>query len=246
MVTTKIYENLAASGAAGDFLRPGGLALTERALAFCSFPSGVRILDVGCGAGGTVEYLINNHRLRAVGVDPSAVLLEYGRRRCERLLLVLAAGEDLPFADSVWDGVLVECSLSVANNADRVLGECARVLAEGGRLMLSDLYLRADSVTVTDCCLPSSSDTTGIMSREDLMAKLKAHGLEVMFWEDQSRSLKEFVARLILSSGSAAPCFWCPVDQGKGPGGESPTTFELIVRAKPGYFLCVAQKSGHH
>ena len=246
MATTEIYERLAASGATGVLLRPGGLALTERALSFCSFSPGARILDVGCGAGGTVEYLISRHRLHAVGVDPSAVLLEYGRRRGEGLPLVLAAGEDLPFADSEWDGVFVECSLSVANSADRVLGECARVLTEGGRLMLSDLYIRAASGAAKDCCLPSSSGNRGIMTREELTVKLKSHGLEVMLWEDESRALKEFVAQLILSPCSAESHFWCPVDQVKGPGGESPTTFELIARAKPGYFLCVAQKSAHH
>ncbi len=189
-----------------------------------------------------MEYLISHHRLRAVGVDPSPVLLEYGRRRSDRLPLVLATGEDLPFADSEWDGVFVECSLSVANSADRVLGECARVLTEGGRLMLSDLYIRTASGAGKDCCLPSSSGNGGIMTREELTVKLKAHGLEVMLWEDESRALKEFVAQLILSPGSAVSHFWCPIDQGKGSGGELTTTFELIAGAKPGYFLCVAQK----
>ncbi len=193
-----------------------------------------------------MEYLISHYRLRAVGVDPSPVLLEYGRRRNHRLPLVLAAGEDLPFADSEWDGVFVECSLSVAKNADRVLGECSRVLTDGGRLVLSDLYMRDSSITAPDCLRSSTHRLAGIMSREELTGKLNTHGFHVTFWEDQSRALKEFVAQLILSSGSAAPHFWCPVDPGKGVGGESPTTFELIVRAKPGYFLCVAQKSGHH
>jgi arsenite methyltransferase len=242
MVTTKIYEALVANGAAGDFLRPGGLALTERALAFCLFPPGASLLDVGCGAGGTVEHLISGHRFRAVGVDPSSVLLEFGRRRNHHLPLVLAAGEDLPFADSLWDGVFVECSLSVAKNADRVLGECSRVLTDGGRLVLSDLYMRGSSITAADCHRPSTHRLAGILNREELNGKLNTHGFQVMFWEDQSRALKEFVAQLILSRG-AAPPFWCPVDQGKGKGGGFATTFEAIAQAKPGYFLCVARKA---
>ncbi|HIJ68429.1 MAG TPA: methyltransferase domain-containing protein [Deltaproteobacteria bacterium] len=237
-----MYEKLAASGATGDFLRPGGLALTERALSFCSFSSGARILDVGCGAGGTVEYLINHHRLRAVGVDPSSVLLGYGRRRGPCLPLVLASGEDLPFADSDWDGVFVECSLSVAKDAGRVLGECSRVLRAGGRLILSDVYSTNPGVNATGFCLPSSCRAIEIVSREELTKRLNVSGFQVTFWEDQSRALKEFVAQLILSNGSV-PQFWCPVDHGKGNGEQFPTTFEFAAGVKPGYFLCVAQKS---
>jgi arsenite methyltransferase len=245
MVTTENYEKLAASGAAGDFLRPGGLTLTERALSFCLFPPGARILDVGCGAGGTVEHLISRYRLRAVGVDPSPVLLEYGRRRNHRLPLVLAAGEDLPFADSEWNGVFVECSLSVAKDADRVLAECSRVLTDSGRLVLSDLYIRDFSIIAADYCRYTNYRLAGILSREELTRKLNAHGFQVMFWEDQSRALKEFVAQLILSRG-AAPQFGCSADQGNANGGGCSATFEAIARARPGYFLCVAQKSVHH
>lgn len=189
-----------------------------------------------------MEHLISRHRLRAVGVDPSSVLLEYGRRRNDLLSLVLAVGEDLPFADSVWDGIFVECSLSVANDADRVLGECSRVLTDIGRLILSDVYIRDSSVTAGGCGLLPDCRFAGILSREELTGTLNAHGFQVTFWEDQSRALKEFVAQLILSRG-AAPQFWCPVDQGEGNGTGFSPTFEAIARARPGYFLCVARKA---
>ena len=215
--------------------------MTERALSFCSFSSGARILDVGCGAGGTVEYLISHHRLRAVGVDPSSVLLGYGRRRGPCLPLVLAAGEDLPFADSDWDGVFAECSLSVAKDAGRVLGECSRVLRAGGWLILSDVYSTNPGVNAGGCCLPSPCPTIGIMSREELTKRLNVSGFRVTFWEDQSRTLKEFVAQLILSNGSAPQCR-CSVDHGEGNGEEFPTTFKFAAGVKPGYFLCLAQK----
>ena len=189
-----------------------------------------------------MEYLISRHRLRAVGVDPSSVLLGYGRRRSPCLPLVLAAGEDLPFADSDWDGVFVECSLSVAEDAGRVLGECSRVLKAGGWLILSDLYSANPGVNVTGCRLPPPCRTIAIMSREELTKRLNVCGFRVAFWEDQSRTLKEFVAQLILSNDSA-PQFRCPIDQGKGNGEEFPTTFEFPAGVKPGYFLCLAQKS---
>ncbi len=89
MSSSKIYERMAVAGASGKFLRPGGLALTETALSRCSFSPGARILDVGCGSGGTVEWLIRRHGLRAAGVDPSPFLLKHGLAENDRLPLVV-------------------------------------------------------------------------------------------------------------------------------------------------------------
>ena len=44
-----MYEHTAIREATGDIIRPGGLALTDRALALCQLPAGARVLDVGCG-----------------------------------------------------------------------------------------------------------------------------------------------------------------------------------------------------
>ena len=115
--------------------------------------------------------------------------------------LVLAMGEDLPFADSLWDGVFVECSLSVAKNADRVLGECSRVLTDGGRLVLSDLYMRDSSITAADCHRPSTHRLAGIHKQGRAEREIEYPRLSGEFWEDQSPALKEFVAQLILSHG---------------------------------------------
>ena len=228
--------------AAGDFLRPGGLRLTERALSFCSFSHGARILDVGCGNGSTVAYLIRHHRFEAVGVDPSPVLLRSGLRQKDRLPLVQAMGEALPFPGRGWDGVIIECSLSVAEDADRVLRECYRVLAMGGRLILTDVYLRAAFVGVAGQSLPTGWNISGAMTREDLTGKLTHHGFRVEVWEDHSRVLKEFLAQLILADSPMLQ-LWCPVGQGGGEVGGFRRPLETIINAKPGYFLSVAQKS---
>ena len=77
----KVYERIAASGVTDGFIRPGGMALTDRALSLCEFPPGSRLLDVGCGTGTTVEHLIQRFGFFAAGVDPSLPMVAQGLRK---------------------------------------------------------------------------------------------------------------------------------------------------------------------
>ncbi len=234
-----VYERIAASGVTDGFIRPGGMALTERALSLCAFPPGSRLLDVGCGTGTTVEHLNRRFGFFTAGVDPSLPMIAQGHARNSLLPLVRAAGESLPFPDAQWDGVFAECSLSLSRNPPMFLRECFRVLRGGGRLILNDVYVRnAEAIPELralsmDCCL------TGALSIEELTVKLRDCGFAFSTWEDHSAALKQFAAQLIFSQGSARS-FWCSLT-----GGEPLDALRIeraVSRAKPGYFLAIAEK----
>ena len=236
----KVYERIAASGVTGGFIRPGGLALTERALALCAFSPGSRLLDVGCGTGATVEHLIGRHGFLAAGIDPSFAMLAQGRARNPFLPLIRAQGETLPFFDGEWDGVLAECSLSLARNPDAALRECRRVLRRGGKLILSDVYVRNVSAIPELRALSLESCLTGALSHDELMGKLNNGGFAVLAWEDHSQALKHFAAQFILSQGTKGS-FWCSLT-GAGPL-EGLRIEQAVSRARFGYFLAIAEKS---
>src|SRR5438270_51437 len=67
------------------------------------------ILDIGCGTGHDLRLLAGSG-LRAVGVDPSAVMLRVAQSRVDhgRSSLVRAAGEALPFIDGSFGGCRME------------------------------------------------------------------------------------------------------------------------------------------
>ncbi len=233
------YERIAAGGAKDSVIRPGGVALTGRALSLCAFPPCARLLDVGCGTGATVEYLTGQHGFLAAGVDPSLPMLAHGRARNPLLPLVRAAAEGLPFFDGEWDGVFAECSLSLTRDPDAALRECRRVLKPGGKLILSDVYVRNARAITELRALSGHSCLTGALSYDELMGKLGNCGFIVSTWEDHSPALKYFAAQLIFSQGSAQ-AFWCSL-AGADPVDGSRVE-QAVSHAKFGYFLAVAEK----
>jgi arsenite methyltransferase len=228
----RVYESPTLREALGHILHPGGLALTDEAMAACSLPSGARVLDVGCGAGATVAHLRARYGLAALGVDASDVLLASGRSREPALPLILARGELLPIGDGLMDAVLAECSLSVMADAGAALAEFRRILVPGGRLILADVYRRSTNGPE----LPQDSSMApclyGAPTRAQITKKLVEHGFEIAIWQDRSDALKYLAARLILAGGSPAQ-LW---------GGVCGDAAGTAARLKLGYYWLVAGK----
>lgn len=213
-------------------LRPGGLRLTQRLIEACAFARGAKVVDVGCGTGITVEYMHNMCGLCAAGVDSSEARLQQGRERTAGLRLMRAAGEALPFSDNSVHGVLAECSLSVMQDAGRVLAEMHRILVPGGKLAVTDLYIRP-----RDDAAPDAECISGIKNDRELTNLLEEKGFRIMLWEDQSACLKEFVARFIMEHGSAEALWQCIAKRQKDKA-LSPQA----IKSGLGYFLLVAEK----
>jgi len=229
------YESPLLRQAIGPALRPGGLALTERALDRCDFPPGARVLDLGCGLGASAGRLAASRDLRVLGLDLSSSMLAAARRAHHGLPLVRARAEAVPLAGGSLNGVLCECVLSLTASPRAVLEECRRLLRPGGRLVLSDLYLREPPADGPVPSLPGCLG--GALGRESLEALVAAAGLEVLLWEDHSDLLGQLTARLVWTCGSAA-AFWEAWAGGAGCG-------NLAARAakvRPGYFLMLAQR----
>lgn len=194
----KPYERADVRRATGGAIRPGGLALTDRALDLLPFAAGARLLDCGCGAGATLSRLAAAG-FRAAGCDISAVLAAEAAGCVPGRALRAEAGA-LPFAPAVFDGVFGECVLSALDRPEAALEEIARVIVPGGYLVVSDLYLRSG--------LPGSGGAgtgcaAGALPREVAELRFARHGLPAVVFEDHTRHLIDLSCRLVLELGSA-------------------------------------------
>jgi ubiquinone/menaquinone biosynthesis C-methylase UbiE len=112
---------------------------------------GLRLLDIGCGTGRFLDFVKQAWpRLPALGIDLSEPYARHARRhlgRRARLDLAVGNAEALPLADASFDAVTSIFMLHELPPAVRrtVIGEAARVLKAGGRLVLLDSLQRGDA-----------------------------------------------------------------------------------------------------
>ena len=222
--------------APGDdrLFRPGGLELTARAMALAGLGAGANVLDLGCGAGDSVRYL-RSMGINAMGVDSSMAPEEANRSGLSALERVVARAESLPFPENAVDGVLGECSLSLIVDRERALAECARVLRDGGRLMISDLYAR-NPEAIAEVRALRGSCAAGMLVREELETSLCKAGFTIDVWEDHSQALRECAARCLFEYGSLDGLWGCRCDA------PSRTIQDAMRTARAGYFLLIATR----
>jgi 2-polyprenyl-3-methyl-5-hydroxy-6-metoxy-1,4-benzoquinol methylase len=92
-----------------------------------------RVLEVGCGWGELAERLARDTGATVVAIDSSQRMVELARER--GVDARLADVQHLPFADGGFDVVVAAWMLYHVPDLERGVGELARVLRPGGRLV---------------------------------------------------------------------------------------------------------------
>jgi arsenite methyltransferase len=220
------YSTAVLSNSGESLPHPGGLALTLHAMQSSGLVQGSRILDLGCGAGETLR-LLRCLGFDATGADPRPYDGDHANRIC-------ASATALPIRGQSIDGILAECSLSVMEDRDQVLTECARVLVPGGRLIVCDLYAR-NSAAIDQVRSLCRSCIAGMILCEELEAQLRAHGFTIDHWEDHSQALRQYIARFLMYHDSLATLWNCD-----GSDVSAQQIQSAMKAARAGYFLLIA------
>jgi SAM-dependent methyltransferase len=113
---------------------------------------GRRLLDVGCGPRGSLEWA--TAAAEAVGVDPLADRYRRLQTRHQRMSYVNAYAEKMPFGNAHFDDVFCFNALDHTADYRRALVEMHRVLKPGGRLLLITEVNHAPTLAEPNCILP--------------------------------------------------------------------------------------------
>lgn len=106
------------------------------------------ILDAGCGVGGAAFYLANQKNARVTGITLSQKQLDYANKVLqdqnlnESITFRLMDYSNTTFENECFDVVWACESVCHADNKKEFLDESFRLLKPGGRLVLSDFFIK--------------------------------------------------------------------------------------------------------
>ena len=104
----------------------------------------MKILDAGCGVGGTSMYLAQrfpNASFKGITISPLQIELAnhfVKEKQITNAEFTLKSFVDTGFADNSFDGIFALESITYAKNANNVIDELHRVLKPGGKLVIID------------------------------------------------------------------------------------------------------------
>lgn len=231
-----IYEQEKLTEITGLTLRPGGLKLTEEAVNLCNFLSGANIVDVGCGTGVTVSFLIKKYGFNVLGIDLSQEMIKEGKRESPGLPLFQGNGLNLPFSSGTMDGLFMECSFSLIKDIDQVLSESNRVLKSNGKLIVSDIYFK--NINTKNKSFLKCSSFLSTACKEFILDKLAEHDFALKLWLDKSEYIIQLVFDSIMKFGSVDTLWNCLLPETE----KENIILQQIKDWKPGYFLLIASK----
>jgi len=117
---------------------------------------GDRVLDAGCGLGGSSLWLATKKKARvtgiALGVDQIGAAIRAARQRSlvSKLQFLVADFTKLPFPEKSFDVIWAQESLCHAADKFAFFAEAERVLMPNGRIVIADFVLKRASFSAVN------------------------------------------------------------------------------------------------
>jgi phosphoethanolamine N-methyltransferase len=126
-----------------NFVSPGGVAAAQEFTALLALQPGQRVLDVGCGIGGSAFYMAQQYGVQVDGLDLSTNMLALARERCQSLGLTekvhFLHANILEFTPSYpYDAVYSRDAFLHIHDKAGLFAVIKDALAPGGKLLFTD------------------------------------------------------------------------------------------------------------
>lgn len=122
--------------------REATIELAKRA----GFAPGMKLLDAGCGVGGSARHLAEVHGATVHGIDLTPDFVEVATQLSrwvgleDKTVFAVANALDLPFGDNEFDGAWTEhVQMNIADKA-QFYSEIGRVVKPGGKFAFHDIF----------------------------------------------------------------------------------------------------------
>lgn len=155
-----------------------------------------RFLDLGCGPGGPLTFIVGQVRCYGSGLDVSTNALSSGRARVASLgldglvtLLEADLNQPIPFASGSFDAVISLDVILHLRNRLEVFREVARVLVPAGKFLFTDAGVITGAISEEEIRLRAIRGHTQFVPPGFNESMLELAGFRVIDGKDRTASL---------------------------------------------------------
>jgi len=160
---------------------------------------GMRVLEVGCGLGGTARYLALEHGCRVVGIDLTREYVDAAAALAEltglggQVEFRRASALDIPFSNEYFDVAWTEHVQMNIPDKRRFYKEIARILAPSGCLLFHDIFQGAGGAPHYPVPWAEDDSISFLISPRSAQTTLEQCGFTLTAWEDETEQSLEWV-----------------------------------------------------
>ncbi len=218
----RILEGLEATGKDLANLTPSDLApvdafhirgreATEELAQLAVAESGIEVLDVGCGIGGSSRFLASAFDCHVTGLDLTEEYCAVATMLSERVGLAArtefqcASALEMPFPDKSFDLVWTEHMQMNIRDKDGLFSEIARVLKYGGRFAFHDIFGGPGGVPHFPVPWAGDGSISFLMDPEELRLILQSLELRSLQWVDVTEESLMWFGKNFATAGEQGP-----------------------------------------
>ncbi len=182
---------------------PGGADLYRQVARLTGLAPGMELLDVACGKGVPLDFLVREHGVQGTGVEADPRLIAETERHFKtegmaaEVSLQEASSLDLPFRDETFDVVIGEIGLAATVDPRNAIRELVRVARPGGWVVLIQLVWKAPIDEDRKRALSEHLGATPLMGVELRRVLLDAGvgDLHMEDWTDEGTAFRSVIRK---------------------------------------------------
>ena len=162
-----------------------------------------RVLDVGCGLGGSARYIANQYGCSVVGIDLTDEYVDVAKKLTELVKLTdkvsfkQGSAVELPFPSENFDIVWTEHTQMNIGDKEKFYGEMSRVLKPKGRLVFHDVFFGTASEPYYPTPWAENDSLSSLCTQDEAKTAIQKSNLVVDEWNDKSEQSLEFFKEMI-------------------------------------------------
>lgn len=194
-----------------DEFHAGGAGATSRLAARLAWSPEHRVLDVGCGLGGSARYLASEHQCRVTGIDLTPEYVDVANTLTELVglkdLVDIHQGNalELPFERDSFDVVWTEHGQMNIADKRGFYSELARVLKPQGRLIFHDIFLGGAGSPHYPVPWAEDDSISSLATPDEVRQILDELDFAIQEWEDESQAELQLIETMMEQAEQAEP-----------------------------------------